>query len=106
MPVIVCPKCPTQLKIPDGASGHVKCPKCGTIFLVSAPQPAAALEIVDGRAPGPAAPPPKTAPAAPAGEADFEVVDEEPRKKKKRDYDEDEDERPRSKRGAPARLRR
>ena len=57
MPVITCPKCPTQLKIPDGAKGNVRCPKCGAAF--------------------PAAAPPK---AAPSG--GFEVVDDDKSKKK------------------------
>lgn len=106
MPVVACPKCPAQLKIADGASGHVKCPKCGALFPVSAPKPAAAFEVVDGTpAPKPAAapaPPPKSKPA-PADEDDFEVVDAKPRKKSRGRYedddeDEDEDDRPRSRR--------
>ena len=28
MAFLSCPKCPTTLRIPDGASGNVKCPKC------------------------------------------------------------------------------
>ena len=97
VPVVTCPNCPTKLKVPDGAKGNVKCPKCGTAFPAGgAPKPAAAsgFEVVD-EAPPPkpaagskaAAPLPKagTKPAkAVAAEAadDFEVIDEEKPKKK------------------------
>lgn len=105
MPVVACPKCPAQLKIADGASGHVKCPKCGTLFPVTAPKPAA-FEVVDGTpasapVPKPATAPPQRAPA-PADEDDFEVVPEKPKKKSRDRYDDDEeddeDDRPRSRR--------
>lgn len=99
MPLIACPKCATNLKIPDGASGNVKCPKCSTIFSVGATTPAPAFEVVDDT---PAAPPPqKPAPRRAAPEPDFEVVDEpKPRPKKKVTAvaDDDDDDRPRSKR--------
>ncbi|MCI0703918.1 MAG: zinc-ribbon domain-containing protein [Planctomycetia bacterium] len=114
MPVVACPKCPTQLKIPDGASGNVKCPKCGTIFPVSAKAPA--FEVVDD-APAPSQKPaPKPAPQpaasttstatkpapkqAQAEDFDFEVVDEKPKKRvvARSDDDDEEDEKPRKKR--------
>jgi len=42
------------LKIPDGVSGNVKCPKCGTIFPFAAkPAAAPAFEVVDAK-PAPA----------------------------------------------------
>lgn len=95
MPVVACPKCPTQLKIPDGASGNVKCPKCGTIFPVVASKPATAFEIVDAIP----APKPNQKTALADDSDDFEVVDEKPRKKRARDWEDedDEDDRPRSK---------
>jgi hypothetical protein len=92
------------LKIPDGASGNVKCPKCGTIFPVKAPAPA--FEVVDDEpAPTqkPAAPVPTATGAAarpkPAANAepDFEVVDEKPKKRVTALTDDDEDDRPRKK---------
>ena len=46
MPVVVCPKCSTNLKIPDGASGNVKCPKCGAIFPTAAKPSAPALPLL------------------------------------------------------------
>ena len=99
MPVVACPKCPTQLKIPDGANGNVKCPKCGNIFPVIAPKPAA-FEIVDGT---PVSKPGSLAPKTPSGggSGGFEVLGAKPRKRTTRDWDdedEDEDDRPRSKR--------
>jgi len=67
VPVIACPKCPTQLKVPDGVSGNTRCPKCGTIFPVVKP----AFEVVE-EPPRPAPRPapkstitPKIAPPAP-----------------------------------------
>jgi hypothetical protein len=105
MPLVACPKCATNLKIPDGASGNVKCPKCNNIFSVSAPA-APAFEVVEDQAPKPARPAAKPQPMEP----DFEVVDEPKRKKrdddddddrprkKRRDDDDDDDDRPRSKR--------
>jgi hypothetical protein len=35
--VVSCPNCPTALRIPDGVSGSVKCPKCNALFAVSFP---------------------------------------------------------------------
>ncbi len=117
MPVVTCPKCPTQLKIPDGAKGSAKCPKCSTIFPITEPQ-AVAFEVVNTPAPKAPAPGsrsiavPKPAKPVVANDADFEVVEEKPRKglqyykddeddrpqkKKTRSYDDDEDDRPRSK---------
>ncbi len=100
MPVVTCPNCPTKLKVPDGAKGNVKCPKCTTIFPVGTPTPAAAFEVVDDSPPRPApaskpaAPLPKPSPVQAASaddHEDFEVIDEKP-KKKKRAADEDDDE--------------
>jgi hypothetical protein len=104
VPVISCPKCPTQLKVPDGVSGNTRCPKCGTVFPVVKP----AFEVVEDRpAPKPATKiTPKIAPPPPQ----FEVLedepktkrvvadeDDEPRKNRSRnDDDDDEDERPKS----------
>ncbi|WP_439624936.1 hypothetical protein [Gemmata sp.] len=104
MPVVTCPKCPTKLRVADGATGSVKCPKCGTMFPVAQtppkPQPKPAFEVVDDAPP--AAPPKSTAspkatppaapapagPAAPAGPGgagnpfSFDDADSKPRKKK------------------------
>ena len=113
MAIASCPKCATKLKVPDGASASVRCPKCQTVFKTNPPaQPA--FEVVDEAppklAPRPSAvakPAPKPAPPA----DDFEVVDEAPVKKKvvaktdldddqprrKRRDDDDDDDRPRSK---------
>jgi hypothetical protein len=33
--IVSCPKCPTGLRIPDGVSGTVKCPKCSSLFPVT-----------------------------------------------------------------------
>ncbi len=121
MPVLSCPKCPTKLKVPDGASGHTRCPKCGTVFPVVKP----AFEVVEEQpTPKPAPkvgpkPAPKSAPVTatrvpvsppPVQKSAFEAdEDEPPRKKRPRDDDdepprrrrtrddEDEDDRPRSK---------
>ena len=64
MAVLSCPKCPTTLRVPDGASGNVKCPKCETLFPVRPPFGAA------NAAPSPPARPPfgaaKVAPPPPA----------------------------------------
>lgn len=92
MAVVVCPKCSTNLKIPDGASGNVKCPKCGSIFPTAAKPvlPAApAFEVVD------AAPAPKPVAKTQPLEPEFEVIDEPKPKRRARD---DDDDRPRSKR--------
>jgi hypothetical protein len=95
--VVSCPKCPTTLRIPDGVSGNVKCPKCNALFPVTAsgaPAPAKGTPLP------PLPPPPK--PAAPttgakptsaksaAGNFGFEVLDE-PKPKKKVVADEDDD---------------
>ena len=94
MPLVACPKCATNLKIPDGASGNVKCPKCGAIFPVAAKPAAPAFEVVeDAPAPSPAANPEPLEP-------DFEVVDEPKPKKKVVALDDDDDDRPRGKRRA------
>ena len=106
MPVVACPKCPTQLKIPDGASGNVRCPKCGTVF-PAAPKPA--FEVVDDApASKPAtpskasAPLPKAPVKAAADGDDFEVVKKKPKTNRRDeeeddDDDDDDDDRPRSK---------
>ncbi len=95
MPLVACPKCATTLKIPDGASGNVKCPKCASIFPAAA-KSAPAFEVVE-EAPKPAArkPAPKPEPLEP----DFEVVDEpKPKKKVVAAETDDEDDRPRARR--------
>ena len=93
MPVVSCPQCATRLKIPDGASGNVKCPKCAAIFAVTASSPPPAFEVVEDDPPASPPPPPARRPAtAPA----FEVVDEPPPKKKRIVVtDDDEEDRPR-----------
>lgn len=99
MPIVACPKCTTRLKIPDGASGNVKCPKCASIFAAPSPPPAPAFEVV-GDAPMPPPPArPAAKPASPSPPA-FEVVDEPQPKKRVAVVpdDEDDDDRPRSKR--------
>ena len=113
MPVVTCTKCPTQLRVPDGATGNVKCPKCTTIFPVGAKAAAApAFEVVDDDPPPrpaarataaapaarPAPPPPPPASRKSEPESDFEFEDDDaPRKKRRRD-DDDDDYRPRSRR--------
>jgi len=96
VPLVACPKCATNLKIPDGSSGNVKCPKCGTIFPVAAkPAAAPAFEVVED-APAPA---PRPAAKPQPIEPDFEVLDEpKPKKKVVALDDDDDDDRPRSKR--------
>jgi LSD1 subclass zinc finger protein len=94
VPVVNCPQCATRLKIPDGASGNVKCPKCAAIFAVTASSPPPAFEVVEDDPPASPPPPPARRPAtAPA----FEVVDEPPPKKKRIVVtdEEDEEDRPR-----------
>jgi predicted Zn finger-like uncharacterized protein len=118
VPVVTCPKCPTQLRVPESATGNVKCPKCQHIFPLGAkPAPAPAFEVVDDTPGKPAAKPVAAAvrPAAPARPApsppppppakkskpdDVDVEfeeDEAPRKKKRRDddYEDDDDDRDR-----------
>jgi LSD1 subclass zinc finger protein len=101
VPIVSCPKCPTKLRIPDGATGNVKCPKCNTIFPAAAtPEPA--FEVIDEAPAKPAAPARPAASPPPPAKADFEF-DDDPKPKKKRvvarvEVDEDEDDRPRSKR--------
>jgi len=102
VPVIACPQCPTQLKVPAGVSGNTKCPKCGTVFPVKTPP---AFEVVDDPPPAPSVPPPPT--KTEAEEPDFEIVDDEPQKRvtaqpaKSRvhrdDDEEDDDDRPKKK---------
>src|SRR4051795_12650396 len=88
VPLVACPKCATTLKIPDGASGNVKCPKCGMIFPVAAKHAAApAFEVVE-EFPAPA---PKPAAKPQPIEPDFEVVDEPKPKKKVLALDDDDD---------------
>ena len=100
MPTIACAKCSAQLRIPDGASGKGKCPKCGTIFVIPArPAPQPAFEVVEDE-PTPAAKQASPAPAAPAKPLDQTNDDDRPRTKKRSrddDYDDDDD-RPRAKR--------
>jgi LSD1 subclass zinc finger protein len=117
MPVVTCTKCPTQLRVPEGATGNVKCPKCQNIFPVN-PKPSAAFEVVD-EAPAkpttaakPAAARPAAAAAAPVArpappppapakksepEEDFNFDDDAPKKKRRSD-DDDDDGRDRKKR--------
>jgi LSD1 subclass zinc finger protein len=104
VPVVTCPKCPTKLRVPDGATGNVKCPKCNTIF----PAAAAAepmFEVVDEAPAKPSAKPVARVTAKVSDDDD----DDRPRKKrrddddddrprKKRRDDDDDDDRPRSKR--------
>jgi hypothetical protein len=59
VPVVKCPNCPTQLRVPDGVSGNVQCTRCRTIFAVGA-RPATAAAPT----PPAATPPPRPAPAA------------------------------------------
>lgn len=116
MPILTCPKCPTKLKVPNGVTRNVKCPKCGTVFRVAAPSapPPPAFELVEDEPPSlptaqkTSAPlrPPKA--ATKAEQPDFEIIDDEepPPKKKKAavarrehaedDFDDEED-RPRHK---------
>lgn len=120
MAIANCPECLTKLKVPDGTTASVRCPKCKMVFKPNAPaQPA--FEVVDeapARKPAKPAAPKSTAPApakpAPNPAADFEVVDDAPAKKKvvaksdlddddrprkrRRDDDDDDDDRPRRKR--------
>lgn len=117
MAIASCPKCAAKLKVPDGTTASVRCPKCQTIFKSSAPAPAPAqpaFEVVDEPAPPPKsaaaarpapAPPPPTAaenPFSNLGEKkkpasrDEDDDDDRPRKKR-RDDDEDDDDRPKSK---------
>ena len=92
MPVVACPKCATNLRVADGATATVRCPKCKTVFTPVAPP---AFEVVDA-----SPPPPKPAPKPAAPEPEFEGLDDEPapRKRRGRDDDEDDDDRPRGKR--------
>jgi hypothetical protein len=93
VPLVACPQCATTLKIPDGASGNVKCPKCASIFpVVAKPAAKLAFEVV-GEAPPPA---PKLAAKPQPLNPNFEVIDEP--KPKKKAIALDEDDRPRSKR--------
>ena len=87
MAIASCPKCAASLKVPDGTSAAVRCPKCKTVFKPNAPaQPA--FEVVDEPTP----PKPSPRPAAPAKPApkparsddeDFEEVDDDVPVKKK-----------------------
>jgi phage FluMu protein Com len=114
VPVVTCTKCPTQLRVPEGATGNVKCPKCKNVFSVGA-KPAPAFEVVDE---APAKPAPAARPAAPAArpataatapvarpapppppapakksepEEDFNFDDDTPKKKRRGDDDDDRD---------------
>ncbi len=105
MAIVTCPKCPTGLRISDGVSGNVKCPKCNTLFPVVAtvaPAPPASTTVPQ--------PVPKpidktiTTKSTPSNtiqeEEDFEVV-EEPKKRKlaaTSDQDSDESENEKKKR--------
>lgn len=63
MPLVACPKCTTNLRVPDGAAGAVRCPKCQTVF--QPPKPAQpAFEVVDDLPPPKPVPKPPTKPAA------------------------------------------
>jgi hypothetical protein len=98
MPTIACAKCSAQLRIPDGASGKGKCPKCGTIFVIPArPAPQPAFEVVEDE-PTPAAKQASPAPAAPAKPLDQTNDDDRPRTKKRSRDDDYDDDRPRAKR--------
>jgi len=106
-----CPKCATKLKVPDGTTASVRCPKCQTVFKSTAPPaaaPAPEFEVVEEtpakpaplptRPAKPAAPPPPPPPApAESPFSNLEDEDDRPRKKRRRDDDEDEDDRPRKK---------
>ena len=114
MPVLACPKCGTNLRVPDGSAAAVRCPKCKTVFSPPAPPPA--FEVVD-ETPAPP-PPPRPAPKsaarpatrpAPQPEPDFEVIDEPAARKRggrDDDDDDDDDDRPRSRRERGRRKRR
>lgn len=106
MPLVACPQCSTNLRVPDGPVPAVRCPKCQTIF--QPPQPTQpAFEVVEEepvvearRAPVPPRPAPaKAAPSKPG--QDFDVVEENKSRSgvgKALSLDEDEDDRPRSRR--------
>lgn len=106
MAIATCPKCTTKLKVPDGTTASVRCPKCQTVFKTSAPPAPAApaapqFEVVDKPASKPAAKPASPPPPPPPAkeESPFSNLDDDdrPRKKRSRD-DDDEDDRPRKKR--------
>jgi len=105
--LVNCPKCSAALKVPDGSSAAVRCPKCKTVFRPAAPQPA--FEVVDEEPAPP--PPPKTAPRpaarsvakpAPKPAPEPEELDDEPAPRKRAkaivEDDEDDDDRPRKRR--------
>lgn len=87
MAISPCPKCRANLKVPDNAVATVRCPKCQTVFQS---KPASAAPVP----PPPAQPPARPAPAP----ADFEVVEDEPRRRpvsRRGDDSDDYDDRPR-----------
>lgn len=116
MALVACPKCATNLKVPDGSAAAVRCPKCKTVFKPPAPQPA--FEVVDESEPKAPAnkaasseadesptPPPKKRVVAQEDDGDDEPTsrrsrddeddddeDDRPRKKQRRDDDDDDDE--------------
>jgi LSD1 subclass zinc finger protein len=95
VPLVSCPKCATNLKIPEGASGNVKCPKCAAIFPVAAkPAAAPAFEVVEDVP----APTPRRTAKPEVLEPDFDVVEDPKPRKKVVEADLDDDDRPRSKR--------
>ncbi|MBM3978804.1 MAG: hypothetical protein FJ304_00700 [Planctomycetes bacterium] len=110
--VITCDSCSAKLRTPVAPLGKtVKCPKCGTAFVVTAtnaqevgaPKPAPSFEVVDDEPPAPK-PAPAPAPKAkskPVVEVEAEVADEveaaevaeeddTPPKRKKKGRDDDE----------------
>jgi hypothetical protein len=106
VPLVACPKCSTNLRVPDGPVPAIRCPKCQTIFQPpKATQPA--FEVIDEEPvvearPAPVPPRPAPAKAAPPKSGqDFDVVDDEkPRSSvgKALSLDDDEDDRPRGRR--------
>ncbi|HJZ56426.1 MAG TPA: hypothetical protein VKE74_15785, partial [Gemmataceae bacterium] len=88
MPIpVLCPDCSSRLNAPDAAAGkNVKCPKCGTLMTIPAPQPADGGEVVEADlAPepvGPKKPAPASRKPAPV-KADVTEDDDDDRPRKK-----------------------
>jgi hypothetical protein len=111
MPLIPCPKCSAQLRVPDGASGAARCPQCKTVIPLSKPKPA--FEVIEDAPPPPppkprptpkptppvvetrTKPKPPLPPPAPpekkklASTADFEIIEPEPRRAAKTESEEE-----------------
>lgn len=97
MPVLACPHCRKQIRVPDSAAGkRARCPLCQEAFVVPGDDEDA---VTEDRPPPRSRGPSREEEDRPRRPRD-EDEDDRPRRRPSRDEDDDEDDRPRRRAGA------